>query len=108
MSEEKERRFGTVLPTAIFPDAEQVELKDIMNQDILIKDYKALMGENGEYVIILFEKPDGPGEFSTACGGIIVCRKIMEAYHRHLLPMVGSITKTPSKVRGHSDFYDLN
>jgi len=108
MTDKTERRFGTELPTAIFPDAEQVELKEIMGQDILIKDYKALEGENGPYVIIEFEKPDQPGDFSTACGGIIVCRKVMEAMQKGLLPMVGAITKVPSKVKGHSDYYDLN
>ena len=108
MGKETERRFGTELPTAIFPDAEQVRLEDIMGQDILIKDYRPLIGENGPYVIINFERPDTPGDFSTACGGVIVCRKVMEAEKRGLLPLVGSITKVPSKVKGHSDYYDLN
>lgn len=108
MTEKAERRFGTELPTVIFPEAEKVELKDILGEDILILDYKPMLGENGEYVIILFQKPDEPGDFSTACGGIIVCRKVLEAGAKNLLPMVGSITRIPSKVKGHSDYYDLN
>jgi len=108
MPKDAERRFGTELPTAIFPDAEQVELKDIIGVDILIKDYRALDGENGPYVIINFERPDAPGDFSTACGGIIVCRKVMEAVKLNLLPLVGAITKVPSKVKGHGAYYDLN
>ena len=108
MTKETERRFGTELPTAIFPEAEQVELKDILNVDILIKDLKVMMGENGEYLIINFERPDAPGDFSTACGGIIVCRKVMEAEKKGLLPLVGAITQVLSKVKGHSAYYDLN
>ncbi|MBA7569839.1 hypothetical protein ES708_11581 [subsurface metagenome] len=108
MGKEPERRFGTELPTAIFPEAVQVELKDILGVDILIKDYASMVGENGSYIIISFERPDGPGEFSTACGGIIVQRKVREALSRDLLPLVGAITKVPSKVKGHSAYYDLN
>ena len=108
MVDKETRRFGTELPTAIFPDAEQVELKDIIGVDILIKDYKMMLGENGEYVILNFEKPDEPGDFSTACGGVIVYRKVMDAVKLGLLPLVGAITKVPSKVKGHSDYYDLN
>jgi len=108
MTKETQRRFGTELPTAIFPEAEQVELKDILNIDILIKDLRVMQGEKGEYVIINFERADQPGDFSTVCGGIIVCRKVLEASSKGLLPLVGAITKVPSKVKGHSDYYDLN
>jgi len=108
MSEKTAHRFGTVLPTAIFPESVKVELKDVIGVDILIKDCKVLLGENGEYIIINFERPDMPGDFSTACGGMIVCRKVMEAVQKGLLPLVGAITKLPSKVKGHSDYYDLS
>ena len=108
MTKETERRFGSELPTDIFPEAEQVEIADLIGVDILIKDYLVMDGVNGEYLIINFERPDAPGDFSTACGGIIVCRKVMEAKKMGLLPLVGAITRVPSKVKGHSAYYDLN
>ena len=108
MTEKETRRFGTELPTEIFPDAEQVDLKELISKEILVKDYKMLSGENGEYAIINFEMPEQPGDFSTACGGVVVIRKLYDAREKNLLPLVGAITQTKSKIKGHSPYYDIN
>jgi len=108
MSKTDERRFGTEIPTQPFPDAEQVNLKDILGLDILVKDALTLEGENGEYLILNFERPDNPGDYSTACGGVIVCRKVLQAIKDGMLPLVGKIEQFPSKVKGHSPYYDIN
>lgn len=95
MAKKKEtRRFGTEIGGNLFPDAEQVAIEEVLDADILVKDFTILTGEFGEYVIINYTSPEEVGDFSTACGGIVVLKKLREAKEKGLLPLLGCITKS--------------
>ena len=101
-------------------DVGRVELKDILDEELIIKDavvmygYTTSLGDN-DFALLLCEIVDrgepqkGKGKtFTTLCGGRVVVKKVQKAIDGNLLPLVGTISKVDSKVKGHSPYYDIN
>ena len=89
-----ERRFSTEIPKEeIFSDVKRVKIWEILDTDIVVKDVIFLHGDFGVYAVILFVYPTLNIEFTTACGGIVVVKKLRVAKERNLLPLIGQIVK---------------
>lgn len=88
-----EQRVGDVVPAGLWPDTPQSELRDVLDMEIVVKDVAFLMGDYGEFVVILYYMPDTGEEYSVACGGQVVVRKLHDCKKGGLLPLKAKIVK---------------
>ena len=95
------RRVSEVLPSGnLWPDLPQRELSDLLDRDMVIKDFSFLNGRYGRFAVVLACFPDDDAEFTTACGGEVVCRKLDELKEKRELPIIGAISY-------NEKYYDL-
>ena len=87
------KRFSDVISGKLYPDLEQKDIKELLDKDLLVKDVTLLDGNFGEFAVILFEDFVTGKEYTTACGGMVVVKKLKEAQEKSLLPLIGTITK---------------
>lgn len=88
-----DKRVGDVVPSGLWPDIPQSELRDTLDMDIIIDDVAFLQGDFGEFAVILFRPPDTGEQYTVACGGQVVVRKLKDTKKSHGFPILGRITK---------------
>ena len=87
------RRVSEVLPSGnLWPDLPRREISDLLDKDMLIKDFSLLNGRFGKFAVILATFPDSDDEFTTACGGEVVVRKLDELKEKRELPILGAVS----------------
>ena len=95
------RRVSDVLPSGnLWPDLPRRELDDLLDRDMVILDFSFLNGRYGRFAVIKARLPDQEGEFTTACGGEVVVRKLDDLKERRALPILGAISY-------NEKYYDL-
>lgn len=113
-----EHRFADVIPSPeAWAEFEQIDIDDVLDVDLIIEDAMFLdsqINDGDEWAIIKFTDPRSGGVFTTATGGSLILSRLRKVMHWrqgdrevNLLPMAGRITRTPSKTRGHSDYYNI-
>lgn len=87
------RRVSDVIPSGeLWPDEPRRELNDLLDKDIEILDVAFLKGRYGEFAIILATWPGQNEQFTTACGGEVVVRKLHDLRTERSFPIVGAIS----------------
>ena len=95
------RRVSEVLPSGnLWPDLPQREIGDLLSRDLIIEDFSLLNGRFGKFAVILARFPDSKEQFTTACGGEVVVRKLDELKEKRELPILGAISY-------NEKYYDL-
>ena len=111
-------RFSDVIPSPeAWQEFEQVDIDDVLDVDLIIEDAMFLdsqISDGDVWAIIKFTDPRSGGTFTTATGAALILSRLRKVMHwqqngreTNLLPMAGRITKTPSKTRGHSAYYNI-
>lgn len=88
-----DKRVGDVVPSGLWPDIPQSELRDTLDMDIIIDDVAFLQGDFGEFAVILYRPPDTGEQYTVACGGQVVVRKLKDTKKSHGFPILGRISK---------------
>ncbi|KKN35907.1 hypothetical protein LCGC14_0779110 [marine sediment metagenome] len=95
------RRVGDILPSGnLWPDLPRRELDDLLDKEIVFVDFSFLNGRFGHFAVFLARFPGSDEQFTSACGGEIVCRKLTELKDGRHLPVLGVINYT-------GKYYDL-
>ena len=109
------RSFGeAVSPPPFYPDDPKAELEAVIGKELIIvdavvvRDFQTELGKSN-FALIRFVDPEDSALFGTTlCGGTVVVSKVQKAIDGNHLPLTGTITRVPSKVAGHSPYYDIN
>jgi hypothetical protein len=88
-----DKRVGDVVPSGLWPDIPQSDLRETLDMDIIVDDVAFLMGDYGEFAVILYRPPDTGEQYTVACGGQVVVRKLKDVKKGHGFPILGRITK---------------
>ena len=89
-----------------FPNAKQVKITDLIGDNIVIKDYKEVTGDNGVYFVILATNV-ADEEVSFANGSKVVMTQIAKAKAENKLPLRTLIKKVKNKEKTFS-YYTLS
>ncbi len=82
-----------VIPSGnLWPDLPRRELEDILNVEIVLEDFSFLSGKFGDFAVILARMPGTSQQFTSACGGEVVCRKLEKLKEGRHLPVLATIT----------------
>lgn len=117
----KMKKFGDVFGSEEFyPDAEKIDVKDIVDIEIILRDCKILEDFKGEYgthdaALIMFSKPsdDDPQsagaydetEYTSICSGVVFVDQIKKVLKRkNSLPIEATIIM---KSSGKNQYYML-
>lgn len=111
-------RVADLIPTpAAWSEYAQVDIDELVNRDVILREvmfFDSAITEGAEWCIILLTDPVTGEQVTTATGSSIVVRKMRKLIAfpqsngpRNMLPCVARVTKTPSKTKGYSDYYDL-
>ena len=96
-----QRRVGDVLPSGnLWPDLPRRELDDLLDKELVLEDHSFLQGRYGRFAVILARFPGNNEQFTSACGGDVVCRKLEELKDGRHFPVLGTISYT-------GKYYDL-
>jgi len=94
------KKARDVLGSAIFEGVERRELKEVLDQEMVIKDFRIFRGQYGDYAVILCMDENTQEEFTVGTGGIAVLDKLKRLKQMKALPCLVKIVK---KKR----YYDL-
>lgn len=87
------RKVGDVIQSGnLWPDLPRRELEDLLGTELVLEDFSYLNGKFGKFAVLLARIPGDSTEFTTACGGEVVCRKLDELKDGNNLPVLGTIT----------------
>ena len=75
----------------LWPDLPRRELDDLIDTELVIEDFSYLNGKFGKFAVLLVRMPGTAQQFTTACGGEVVCRKLDELKDGRHLPIRGTI-----------------
>jgi hypothetical protein len=95
------RRLAEVIGVPVL-EGEQIDLDEILNQDVVIRQVLTLHGDYGEYVVAQVETAEGK-LYRVACGGTVVVKKLQAA--REYLPLIARFVRIKGK-KGRS-YYDI-
>lgn len=78
------------------PDIERIELKDILNTEVLIREAQILEEFTSKFgvhdcILMLIELENG-AVFTTITSGMVVIKRVAKAMREGLLPLYGTIT----------------
>ena len=94
------KRATDLLGSTIFEGIQRRELKEILDKEFVIKDFRIFKGQFGDYAVILMQDENTGEEFTVGTGGIAVLDKLKRLKQMKALPCLGKIVK---KKR----YYDL-
>lgn len=87
------RRVSDVVPSGnLWPDLPRRELDDLLDSELVIEEFSFLSGRYGKFAVILCRMPGSEQQFTTACGGEVVCRKLQDVKDGRFLPVLGTIS----------------
>jgi len=87
------RHVGDVIPSGnLWPDLPRRELDDLLNIELVIEDFSFLQGRYGQFAVFLARMPGTAQQFTSACGGEVVCRKLEALKDGRHLPVLGTIS----------------
>lgn len=95
-SQQEIKKFSEVYPQAVkFENAEQIEFKDVLGKEIIIEDISEMIGEFGEFIIVLAELNKNKIQF--ALGSTVVIPKLKKAKTEGKLPLIATILEKKSE-----------
>lgn len=87
-----QRRVSDVIISGnLWPDLPRRELDDLLDKEIVFEDFSFLHGRWGNFAVFLARFPGSSEQFTSACGGEVVCRKLTELKDGRHLPVLGTI-----------------
>jgi len=98
------KRVSEVIPPQIYPDAEVKVISEVLEKDIILKGFELLAGDYGDFAIILFSFPNDEKEYSLACGGKVIIKKLSKLANTNAFPVIGKISEVQGK---RYKYYDL-
>lgn len=90
---DKPKRLADIKVKGLYPDAEMVEMEDILDKEIVITDMSEVPSEFGNFSVFLFHYPEKEEMFSTACGGYKVVQRLLEAKVQGWFPLPANISR---------------
>jgi len=96
---EKIKRFGDMKPPPL-PCDEKIDVKSILDTDVLWVDFQELSGMQGDFMWIVVQDVESKRKLGFSCGGKVVMSKLKEAKEKRLLPLLGKLVKV-------KDYYDI-
>ncbi len=88
------QRVSDAIPSGnLWPDLPRRELEDILDTEFVLEDFNFLSGKFGDFAVILARMPGSTQQFTTACGGEVVCRKLTKLQDGRHLPVLATINK---------------
>lgn len=88
----KTRVSDVIVSGNLWPDLPRRELDDLLSKEIVLEDFSFLHGRYGNFAVFLAHFPGSDEQFTSACGGEVVCRKLTELKDGRHLPVIGTIT----------------
>lgn len=80
-----------------YPELPRIELGEILGEDLVVLDAKVMKDfeseKYGNHDLALLRIQLKADEFTTACSGMVLCKKVQVALDRKLLPLKGKIVK---------------
>ena len=84
------KRFGDLRPDPL-PCDEKIDIKAILDTDVLWVDFQALTGEKGDFFWIVVEDLESKQKLGFSCGGKVLMKKLLEAKEKGFLPLLGKL-----------------
>ena len=84
------KRFGDLRPDPL-PCDEKIDVKAILDTDVMWVDFQALTGEKGDFFWIVVEDLEGKQKLGFSCGGKVLMKKLSEAKEKGFLPLLGKL-----------------
>lgn len=98
------KKVSDVIPLGIFSEYERTEIDEVLDKDIIINEFEILLGNYGEFAVILFNYPNEEVMKTFPCGGLVVLKKLNKIKENNSLPILGKIVKQTGK---RQTYYDL-
>lgn len=103
-NQENLKRFSDEYPSEATFDAEQTEVKAILDKDIIVKDIAELTGEHGTFLVVLAEFEEKQIQF--AIGSQVIMPKLVRAKKDEKLPLIVKIVERKSG-KSANRYYDI-
>lgn len=98
------KRVGDILPPKVFLGADRVEIKEVIDKDIIIKDFTQLWGEFGVFDVVLFSFAGEEAEYTFPCGGKVVMEKVEKLKKMDELPVLAKLVTVTGR---NYQYFDL-
>jgi len=88
------KRISEIFEGGFFPDTEKIDLKEIIDKDIVILDAIFFVNQwNKEAVVFKFRFEGGIYEYSTVSSSQSIVKKLKFAKEKGALPCIGKVIK---------------
>ena len=98
------KRFTDEYPREVQFEAEKVEFTDILEKDIILVDIATMIGNYGEFLVVLGEMEGKRIQFIT--GSHVIVPKLKRAKEDRKLPLIAKFIQVESD-KGKK-YYDIN
>lgn len=96
------KRFSDEYPSGTQFEADMIDIAEILNKDIIVRDIADLTGDYGAFIVVLAELDGKMIQFAT--GSKVIMPKIKKAKIDNKLPLIAKITeKLSEKKRKYFD-----
>jgi len=86
-------RASDVIPSGnLWPELPRRELDELLGTEFVLEDFSFLSGKYGDFAVFLARMPGTAQQFTSACGGEVVCRKLEKLKDGRHLPVLATIT----------------
>ena len=94
------REIGDVVQSGLWASDPQVKFDQLVGRSVILMDARKLQGDMGDYYILRMCDRQTGKVFTSACGGVVVVKKVDQVLDKKALPVSFQITKT-------KDYFDL-
>lgn len=100
------RKVSNFVSTILFPEAEKIEIENVLDRQIIIEDFEVLRGDYGEFPVILFTFEGEQDKHTTAGGSSVVLKKLLKLKEADAFPVKGKIVSVKGKKYTYYDLVD--
>jgi len=93
------KRFGDLTPPPLECD-EKIDVKAILNTDVLWVEFQELTGDQGDFFWIIVQDIETKRKLGFSCGGKVLMKKLIIARDGGHLPLVGKLVQV-------KQYYDI-
>lgn len=93
-------RLSSLFPSPKFDGIEQMDIDDLLDRDIEVKEVKVLPGKFGTFVSVLFKDTKDGKDYFFMTGGTVLVKQLAFAKERNALPTLVKIVK-------EKNYYDI-
>lgn len=93
-------RFSDLYPTTAFDSHKFVELKEVMDKDLIITNVAFLTGNKGEYAKFTYKETEDGEEFATATYSQVIVDQLKKVHGDENLPIT-------ARVEMHKEYFRL-